>query len=372
VNTTKERISPLETRAGEVLLSVLNCATGFEKWRVVHNPAQFNRAFDFFAAGRSDAGATIELWVEFREDPRPSLFPYVNIETEFENQKIKCARARVFAAPFIGPRMAEVCWDHGWGWFDLAGNCRIGVPGVGLYIERTGLPPVHDRPPLRANLGTPEAARVVRAMFSCAEKGTAWTQRELQSSCRPSVSLGLVNKVVNYLKDERYVEPIDSGALRLRDPVGLLAAWRGAYRFDNVRQVRLFSLAKREAIDAVLRKVASGEEVTAAYAAFSAAEIVAPAVRQPRQWMMVSPDIAEDVARRLEAKPAESGDNLVLLVPPDNGPFFEAQVRPDGAIITSPLQTYIDVAHLAGRGEEAAEAILEQVLKPAWKAKGLL
>jgi hypothetical protein len=369
VNILLRELSSMETQAGDVLLRLLECAKGFTGWQISH---KFDRAYDLLAVGQSDAGATIELWVEFKADPRPSQFPYVGIETDFESQKIKRARAQVFAAPFISPRMAEVCWDHGWGWFDLAGNCRIGVPGIGLYIERTGLPPVHDRPPLRANLGTNEAARVVRAVFSFAGKGTAWTQRELQSSCHPGVSLGLVNKVVNYLKDERLVEPTDSGALRLRDPLALLSAWREAYRFDKVRQVRLFTLAKREAIDAALRKIASKGEVKAAYAAFSAAEILAPAVRQPRQWLMVSPECAEEIRQDLDAKPAESGDNLVLLVPPDDGPFFDAHVRADLPVCTSALQTHVDVAHLAGRGEEAAEAILEQVLKPAWKAKGLL
>ena len=136
--------------------------------------------------------------------------------------------------------------------------------------------------------------------------------------------------------------------------------------------MRLFTLAKREAIDAALCKVAPEGEVKAAYAAFSAAEILAPAVRQPRQWLMASPDVAGELVKRIDAKPADSGDNLVLLVPPDDGPFFDAQVRSGSPAVTSPLQTYLDVAHLAGRGEEAAEAIMEQVLKPAWKTKGLV
>jgi hypothetical protein len=32
------------------------------------------------------------------------------------------------------------------------------------------------------------------------------------------------------------------------------------------------------------------------------------------------------------------------------------------------VQTYVDLAHAGGRGEEAAEAILNQRLKPAWSA----
>jgi hypothetical protein len=33
---------------------------------------------------------------------------------------------------------------------------------------------------------------------------------------------------------------------------------------------------------------------------------------------------------------------------------------------TNPVQTYVDLVKAGGRGEEAAEAILEQRLKPAW------
>ena len=39
---------------------------------------------------------------------------------------------------------------------------------------------------------------------------------------------------------------------------------------------------------------------------------------------------------------------------------------------TNPVQTYVDLFHCGGRGEEAAEALLEQNLKRAWKARGLL
>jgi len=38
---------------------------------------------------------------------------------------------------------------------------------------------------------------------------------------------------------------------------------------------------------------------------------------------------------------------------------------------TNAVQTYVDVWHCGGRGEEAAEALLEQRLKPEWKRKGL-
>ena len=38
---------------------------------------------------------------------------------------------------------------------------------------------------------------------------------------------------------------------------------------------------------------------------------------------------------------------------------------------TNIVQTYVDLYHCGGRGEEAAEALLEQKLKPEWKRRGL-
>ena len=373
VNISHRRQSSEEKQAEKVLRLLLERAEGFSAWQISANPAKFDRAFDFLATGQTRGDGTIELWVEFHSDPRPSLFPYVNVEKEFQDGKVKTARARVFAAPYISERMAEICWNHGWSWFDLAGNCRLSIPGTPLYIERSGQPPVHERPPARANLGTPEASRVVRTVFGMAEGwGPAWTQRELQIPCYPKVSLGLINKVVNHLKDERFIERSKDGSWRLLDPAGLLAAWNKAYRFDRVRQRRLFTLAKRDAVDAALQGIEPIGGVHAVYAAFSAAEMLAPAVRQSRLWLIAAPFCVDQLVQALSAKEVESGDNLVLLVPQDEGPLFNAQRRPRGAACTSALQTYVDVAHLPGRGEEAAAAILEQVLKPTWKAKGLL
>ena len=69
-----------------------------------------------------------------------------------------------------------------------------------------------------------------------------------------------------------------------------------------------------------------------------------------------------------------SGENLVVLIPNDEGVFYLG----DGGMVsdhrlacTNAVQTYVDLWHCGGRGQEAAEALLEQRLKPAWKAEGL-
>ena len=199
-NVNKGPLSP--AALGKALAERLEKLLGQIPWlgevRVERNPAEYDRAFDLLARFKVTRGPEIELWVDVRPEPRPAQFPYVSMQREFENRSVKRIQARVFAAPHISPRMAEVCEKHGWSWFDLSGNCRISIPEL-LHLQHTGNPPVHSPPKPKANLGTREAGRVVRALLTPFYAGHSWTQRAMQMHCEPGLSLGLVNKVVRYL-----------------------------------------------------------------------------------------------------------------------------------------------------------------------------
>jgi hypothetical protein len=81
------------------------------------------------------------------------------------------------------------------------------------------------------------------------------------------------------------------------------------------------------------------------------------------------------LAEGIEAKPVDSGENVLVLIPDDDGVFYMANggyVSEHRMACTNPVQTYVDVFHCGGREQEAAEAVLEQRLKPEWKQRGLL
>jgi hypothetical protein len=373
VNLNRLSAAALEKALAEKLQELLHTVPGISGWEVETNPAPFNRAFDLLARGKSPHGPIIELWIDCRREPRPSQFPYVAIEREFEKESTKVVRARVFAAPYISPRMADICEDHGWSWFDLAGNCKITVPTF-LHIERHGNKRVHETPRPVANLSTPEAGRVIRALLAPENAGFRWTQRRMQVECQPNVSLGLVNKVVRHLSDEAFIELGQDGGFRLRDPLKLLFAWRDVYRFDRHGRRGYFTLLKGKELRDGLASLGVRTGGFAVYAAFSAADFQAPHVRQPKTWLYVREKEIPKFAKLVEAKPVESGENLVVLIPDDDGIFYMG----DGGIMgehrmacTNAVQTYVDLWHAGGRGEEAAEALLEQRLKPQWKDKGL-
>jgi hypothetical protein len=226
-----------------------------------------------------------------------------------------------------------------------------------------------------ANLSTPEAARVIRALLATDNAGRKWTQRDLQLHAQPNVSIGLVNKVVRHLHDQAFIEDLPDGGFKVRAPLDLLTAWRGAYRFDRHLRRSYFTLLQGRKLQ---EKLASLESITgghAAYGAFSAADFQAPHVRQPKTWLYVGSEWEDKFREVAEAKLVDSGENLVVLIPEDNGVFYLQEGGTMGEqrlSCTNAVQTYVDLFHCGGRGEEAAEALLEQNLKRAWKARGIL
>lgn len=334
-------------------------------------PGQPGGGFDLQAKVSLPTGKTSVLYVACKRDIRPGSFLAL-AGNPLSKAGLPRGGMPVLGTSWISPRVAELCAERGWSWFDLAGNYRLEVPGL-LQLQRTGNPPVFKRPRPVANLSTPEAARVMRALLAPENAGARWTQREIQSRCRPKVSLGLVNKMARYLRDEAFVEATQANGFRVCEPVKLLESWRAAYRFDQNQRKNYFTLLQGQKLREALARLGAQNDGRAAFAAFSAAEIQAPHVRQPKTWLYVREQDIDLFAQVAEAKPVDSGENIVLLVPPDAGVFDlpgERSAR-GGLACTNPVQTYVDLFSCGGRGQEAAEALLQQRLKPAWKKQGM-
>lgn len=363
----------LEAALAERLRGLLGEVGWLEGAKVEVLSGQHDAGFDLLATLPLPGGGQAALCVECKRELRPGVFRQVAERTFAPAGRPKVI-VPVLALPAVSPRIAELCAQHGWSWFDLAGNCRLDVPGL-LSLQHTGNEPVHSSPRPVANLGTAEAGRVVRALLHVDHAGNRWTHRELQRHCEPGVSIGLVNKVVRHLRDEDYLEDAPARGFRLRDPLKLLTAWRDAYRFDRHERRGYFTLLQGSKLRAALAAAdALAGTGHLAYASFSAADFQAPHVRQPKIWVYVRAQDLPLFAEKAEAKPVDSGENLVVLLPADDGVFYLG----DGGMMgeqrmgcTNAVQTYVDLWHSGGRGQEAAQALLEQHLKPAWKLAGL-
>lgn len=141
----------------------------------------------------------------------------------------------VLAMPIMSSRVAELCEVNDWSWFDLAGNFHIEVhfaligEEMNPSIDRRVHKPISVLPLLG---GSFEHCQLRKMQ----ESGGPAQYRKHFGNHVPSLSgpgLGLINKVICYLRDQAWIDVSTDRGFRLCDPMSLLLAWRDAYRFDR-------------------------------------------------------------------------------------------------------------------------------------------
>ena len=308
----------------------------------------------------------------------------------------------VFIAPYISPAAAEVCKEYNAGYLDFAGNCRLAFDSV--FIQKEGFPnPTAATRDLRS-LYSPKGERVLRVLLASGPR--MWRTQALADSAQ--VSLGQVASVKKLLADREWIESGPTGfglsgyAMGSPDGSGkgngqgygfgsgsgagrgdgsgfgdgttgpvqvtvlpLLTEWARAYRPQRSSSSEFYSIRPIPEVEAKLSELARTQNKPIAFTAFSGAARLAPAVRYQRATVYVADDVAT-IAEILALKPVSSGANVTLIEPYDDGVFFGTRELA-GTPVVSPIQIYLDLMQIKGRGEEAANAILEEVIKPLWR-----
>lgn len=264
----------------------------------------------------------------------------------------------VLAAPYISAESAEICRQEGIGYLDLAGNCHLAFGQV--FIRKECRPnPFAERRYLRS-LYSPKAERVLRALL--AEPSKAWKTEALANEAQ--VSLGQIANVKRLLADREWIE-VGPVGFRLSRPERLLSEWAENYNPRRSQVIDFYAVKEIPDLEYELAGVGTSDETRCTLTGFSGAARWAPFVRYSRVTAYV-PDSVDRVASKLGLKQVSSGSNVSLIVPYDEGVFYGAGVVGD-SIIVSPIQLYLDLRGMKGRGEEAANALLEEVIKPQWR-----
>lgn len=188
-----------------------------------------------------------------------------------------------------------------------------------------------------------------------------WKLKDLAAEAR--VSLGQCSNVKKLLIDREWVR-IEPEGLALSEPDRLLAEWVENYSFRRSQVSDFYSFQGMQEIETQLAERCMKKGLMYALTGFSGASRLAPAVRYQRAIVYVE-ETDEDLASLFNLKQVQSGANVSLLTPYDEGVFYSAS-EVDGIRLVSPIQTYLDLMSFRGRGEEAAAAILEEVIRPQW------
>ena len=263
----------------------------------------------------------------------------------------------VFAAPFVSPKAAEICSREEIGYVDLSGNCRLCFDRT--YIEKQGNPNRFAEKRDLRTLYSPKAQRVLRALLSNPKK--SWKTKDLSEQAQ--VSAGQVSNVKKLLADREWIR-IEPDGFVLSDPEALLKEWAENYSYKKNHIRNFYTLKPTAEFEADLASTCTMENLTYALTSFSGAARLAPAVRQQKVIAYVE-ESGVDLASLLALKEVPSGANISLLAPYDEGVFYGVR-EIDGTRVASPIQIYLDLLGSRGRGEEAAAALLEEVIRPQW------
>jgi hypothetical protein len=177
------------------------------------------------------------------------------------------------------------------------------------------------------------------------------------------VSIGLVAAVRKVLLDREWATE-GPGGLVLSRPQALLEEWSSSYTYRRNEIFEYYSIQDLSALERNLGNFCRQTGITFALTMFSGAARVAPHTRFNRLFAYIDNKV-EDVENKLELRPVNSGSNVMLLRPYDAGVFYGIKSY-QGVPVVSPVQLYLDLKGYKGRGEEAAQFILSQVLETIW------
>jgi len=263
----------------------------------------------------------------------------------------------ILAAPYLSDASRQICKEAGVGCIDLAGNAFIAVGNI--YIDISGVPNPFPSSRISKSIFSPKSSRVLRVLLS--DPAKKWYVEDLSKEA--GISIGLTSRVKQSLLALEWIRE-ENKSFNLVKPEEVLNQWASNYSYRKSQSFSYYSMLSEEELEAAVKKECERRKYRYGLALFSGARKVAPFVRFMRFFSYVDGGI-EEMAAALQFKKVDSGANVTLLQPYDEGVFYGLQnVR--GTNVVADIQLYLDLKGYKGRGEEAAQAIFDQRIKPGW------
>jgi hypothetical protein len=297
------------------------------------------------------------LAVEVKNSGQPRFIQQAVNQLKLYQQEYKSITYGVLVAPYISARSAQVCKENGIGYVDLAGNCYLSFSSV--FIEREGNPNPYSEDRELKSIFYPKSERILRVLLNAGPR--EWLTEELAEEAK--VSLGQVSNVRKYLENQGWLDPA-SRRLLLSKPLEMLKVWARNYSFRKNDLFEYYALGTPVETEQRLTEASRELGLTLCFTGFSGGSRYASMVRYQRVMAYLE-DGFDRLESAVELKPVPSGANVLLLKPYDRGVFYLSQPI-DELPVVSPVQTYLDLSSYRGRGEEAAQAVLDQEIQKLW------
>lgn len=305
---------------------------------------------DFYAVVHcTDTEETQRFCIEVKSNGEKR---YVNLfmQTASQHRDDACC---VFVAPYISDVSATSIINNHYSFMDLSGNCYILSKRIIFhYCGKENKFTIKRTKKQYFSKSSSAASVIIRTLL---DKPSAYRGvRELSEITGKAI--GTVSNVKSFLKDRDWIEECPNG-FQLKNIKELLYTWAKDYHTKDSLTFEYYSL---DSVAETERKIADWSKThdnSALLGSFSAAVRYAPTVRYKKINVYVEQQAYSEFVTDLDLKPVESGGNVVITIPHDETPcMFFREVN--GDYVTSPVQTVIDLLGNAGRGEEAADAVI--------------
>lgn len=301
------------------------------------------------------------LWIEYisRGQPNPVRLAALQIKDLINQHGLKNDYP-IVAAPGLSSKALQVCKDMQVNAIDLLGNCHLKMGPVLLDI--------YGRIPKKEERGlgrifSPKRSRVIRLMLL--NNIRPWLVEELEN--QTGVSIGLIPQIKKVLIEWEMGRKVQGGFI-LSDPGSLLERWSEDYDSKKIPSASFFSLGQPRQVEEEIIEAGNQQNIQAALGAFSGASRIAPAVRYNVVDAYVFGDESnlQKLSQVCGLKNVDSGPNVRLHFCEDLFLFSLTQEIGESRVMDD-IQLFLDLKSCSGRGEEAAQALLEQRIKPRWQ-----
>lgn len=245
-------------------------------------------------------------------------------------------------------------------YYDLTGNAWITIKRPGLLIETQGSDrdPSPPRRGVRSLKGT-KAARIVRELCDTRPPIGVRELARLTGS-----NPGHVSRVVSFLASEDLIRREEAGEIVETNWQDLIRRWSQDY--SVIRTNRAVPYLVPRGLSFVMERLRTyGKR----YALTGNTAVPAEALIASGRLVTCYVDEMERAAGILDARPAETGANVLLLEPFDQVVYNRARIE-DGLIKVALSQCTVDLLTGGGRGPSEADALLEWMARneDAWRS----
>ena len=342
-------------KAEKSIMSVLSDITFLELKESKANVRIDNKEVDFVLSTLI-SGKPAKFIIEVKSQGEPRLVRMAIAQLKEYLKSFKDSYG-ILVAPYLSDTSRQICKEARIGCIDLAGNAFLSFKNV--FIDRSGRPNPFTVIRLSKSVFSPKSSRILRVLLS--EPSKRWYVENLSKEA--GISIGLTSRVKQALLSEEWIKE-ENKSFRLAKPQEVLNQWVNNYSYEKNPGFSFYSGLSEDQLEAAIKKECEKRKYRYGLALFSGARKVAPFVRFMRFFSYIDGNI-EEIAKALQLKKVETGANVTLLQPYDEGVFYGLQDI-NGISVVSDIQLYLDLKNFKGRGEEAAQAIFEQRIKTRW------